>query len=165
LAELEEVFEGALVHVVDARLITAEEGKAGLGGELRLGGSETGNGSGEGTVVGGVADDAGFDGPAAAHAPGVRGHFLDERLLDGVGGLELEEEGVEEGLEGFGVLGVEHGGAGEETVVGGVGGGTGLAFRGDRSNRESAIGAGCIDASDRRHEFSGRGFSTTTGGW
>jgi hypothetical protein len=71
-----------------------------------------------------------FDAGDAAEAPLGGGHLGDEELLEIVGGLEADAEGVEELLEFARVLLREDGVAGEESVLAGVAAAAGLAWRG-----------------------------------
>jgi len=153
-AEEEEVGKGALVHAVDAGLIAMDEGELGT---LCEGGVGSGHGL-TGRLVrgprgGGIIDELGFDGPAAALAPDGDGEFFDEGELDGVRGLEPFDEVVEMGLEALGGLEAEDGVLGQKAVTKGVGGGTRFAWGCNGSPGAGAIGAGCCDATKRRHSL------------
>ncbi|MEO8052151.1 MAG: hypothetical protein ABI833_17205, partial [Acidobacteriota bacterium] len=116
----------------DALALDAGEGKFDIGGAARDF----------------VAEQGGFDIGEAAETPAGGGHGLDQLDLDGGGGGELIEIGVEETREvGGGFVGEddgdgrEGGGAGGEAVADGVLGGAGAALRSG-----GAMGFGAVDA-------------------
>jgi hypothetical protein len=70
--------------------------------------------------VGGVFEQAGFDGPGAAHAP-VRGnHFLDHAEFHAIRGLEAVQVLGQQGFEGCAGFLIQDDAAGEQAVADGV---------------------------------------------
>ena len=109
-------------------------------------------GSGGGAGFGVMDDDVLFVDPEAAQTPGGIGHFLDTEGFHVVLGLVVEEERLEDLIEGGLVFGGEAGGGGGETEGEGVE--NGLVFG---SLGLSAVAAGGFDLSGRgvtRHRSS-----------
>ena len=114
--------EGTVIGADEAAFLDLDfvEGAGGIG-EIALGAAEEGgrgieSGGGFGGLLMGAVHLGGEDGalgiPEAAEAPFNGGEGFDAEELDVVGGLEVVEEGVEEGLEGIVVLGGEADGFG-----------------------------------------------------
>src|ERR1035441_7938323 len=100
LQELQ-VAEAALVDAVEANFITVQQGEGRGIGETAEGGGEAAGRVAGGLGVDALAQQAGFDGPGAAHAPGCGDRFLDDAELDAIGRLEALQVLSEDGLETF----------------------------------------------------------------
>lgn len=97
-------------------------------------------------------EEGGFEGGGAVHAPLGGDELEDEGVVNDVGGLEVGEVGVAEGVEVVFGFGLENdGGAGGEAVGEGGVAAAGEALGGDGPVGASAIGAGRGDAALRRH--------------
>jgi hypothetical protein len=89
-----------LITLVKPGLVELHEGQiAAVIGGCGVGTVEAFEGGAFGGVQHLVAEGAGFDGPGAALAPEDGDEFLDERELDGVGGLEAFDVLLHEPLE------------------------------------------------------------------
>ena len=86
-------------------------------------------------------EEAGFDGAAAGEAPLGHDDLVDEGGLDGAGGLEVVEEGVEEFVEGLIVFAEDDGVFGGEAVFEGIEADGGLAFGGFGAGAELGVAA------------------------
>ena len=141
--------ETALIHKVEAGLIAMEEGEFGGGGEPGEGGGDAAELVGGVLGVDGVVEEAGFDGPGAAHAPVGGGHFLDHAELDPVGGGEAVEVVREQSLERLARFVAEDYAIGEQAVADGIlAGDFALAFGGDRASGFGSIGSGRKNSSE-----------------
>ena len=145
--ELEESTEGARIGAGVAGLHAVEDiERAAVG--------ETFEGVGEGLIGGervvgalldvidGCGEELGFDAGDPVEAPLGGDHFMDEVEFDGAVGVELEDVGVEEGVELGRVLGGEDDGLGGEPVLEGVLGRASAAGFGNGSAGFGAVEAG-----------------------
>lgn len=137
-AHEQKVVEGALKHEVEAGFVTVEEVEAGVCGDLGVGGGEAVE------VVTGVFDalvveEAGLDGPGAAHAPAGGDHFLDEAQLDAVGGRKAADVLAEERFEVLRRFAFHEHDAGEKAVAERVHRRAPLAFGRDGAFRFSTV--------------------------
>jgi hypothetical protein len=147
-AQEQEVVERALVDEVEAGFVTVYESERGGGGERGEGGSDGADGVGLALGVGGVFEQAGFDGPSAAHAP-VRGnHFLDHAEFHAIGGLEAVEVLGQQIFEGCAGFLIQDDAAGEQAVADGVLGRAMLPLRRGRTLRAGSVGARSQNASE-----------------
>lgn len=113
------------------------DGEAGFLIEGRVGAVQV-----RGLTVHGVGVSGGLDVVEALETPVGGSDFADEAEFEFVGGLEALDEGVEEGIEGGGVLVGEDDGGGEEAVAEGGGGDAGATGGGDGSGGGAAVGGG-----------------------
>ena len=102
-----------------------------------------------------VVDGAGFGAQGAAEAPVGDGHAFDLEVFEEVAGLEVVDEGLQEGLELFGgflvVAGGDDDGLGEEAVFEGVEADAGFALGGAWSGGFSGVAAVGIDSGAGGH--------------
>jgi len=145
------VVKGALVHEMKAGFVAVEEGEAGVGGGVGEGLGQAIQGVAGGLAGGIVLEEAGFDGPGAAQAPGSGGHFLDDTDLDTILGRETVEVLGGEGIEALAAFLLENDAAGEQAMAQGVAGRGELAFGCSGTARAEAVGTGGKDTSHRRH--------------
>jgi hypothetical protein len=130
-AELSEVVESAGEDAVEAGFVTVEE----IGVDALLAG-ERREGRGDAVVARAIEhlvetliQEAVVDAPETAEAPVSSNHLIDEPLLDGVLRAEASVEGMFERLKVFGRFVVEDQGGGEQSVLDGVAGRTGVCPR------------------------------------
>ena len=94
--------EGALVHAMEAAVVTVNQVELGpLGKVTEPGGDAVQCVVRLGVFSGGVSQQAGFDGPEAALTPDAGDHFLDGAVLGSIGGFELGKILVEKQVENF----------------------------------------------------------------
>ena len=139
-AQEEHVLEGALVIEVEASLVTVDEGKVGLGGEIgECGGQAVERATG--SLAGGLLfDDSGFDGPGAAETAVGSDHLLDQAVFDAIGGSEALEVVIEDGLKSLRTFAGEYDLGGEQAVGDGILRRSPFAFGGDGSFGTGAVG-------------------------
>ncbi len=135
--------EGALEDVVEAGFVAVQEAELGLGGERSEAGSDAGElAAGLGELCGdGIIHESCFDGPSAALTPESGDHFLDEAVLDGIGGAEAFHKTGREGVETLAGLRFKDDAAGKEPVADSVGGRALFSGRGNGPPGPGAVGA------------------------
>ena len=107
-----------------------DEGGAGVGGFVGVGGGE---------LLAAQGEEASFEGRDAEETPFDLGEGLEEESFFVGGGLPFFVEAVEMGLPGGEVVGGQENGAAGESGFQGVVGGAGFAFRSFRAGRELCV--------------------------
>ena len=150
LAQHQEVVEGALIHDMEAGLITTEVGELRSGGQFGEGSGDAGEFGAFGLGGGGRFEEVILDSPVAAEAPISRDHFLDHAHLDIIEGAETIHVETEQFLKGVAGFLAEDDAIGQAAAADGVAG-TGFALRGFGSAGKCTVGAGCEDTFLRNH--------------
>ena len=139
-AQQEQVVEAALVDGVETGLVAMDEAELRRIGQVGKGGGDAAQLVFRLLGADGVIEEAGFDGPDTAEAPGGGDHLLDKAELDAVGGREPSEMLIEQGFEALLRLVGKDEALGEEPVANGVLGRVPLTFRSLGSQRAGAVG-------------------------
>ena len=142
VSHAEQIAESALVHQVEARLVTMEQTEPGGVGHLAEGPGNAG-GLGRGRLVfkGGL-EPLVLDGPEPPEAPMRCDHLFNEGLLDFIVGIEAVEVPVHHVVKRFGGLLSNHDVFGQQAVGDGIHRRPAFSLGSDGAARMGAVGAG-----------------------